>query len=75
LARKTTQGATSIVKFGWHISIIKAMFIKNAPSYRKWNSSINTEGNVGDRSSFENGLDSIMLRLQTLMFIRCLKTF
>jgi hypothetical protein len=27
LAGKTKQGATSIVDFGWHISIIKTMFI------------------------------------------------
>jgi hypothetical protein len=27
LAGKTKQGATSSVNFGWHISIIKAMFI------------------------------------------------
>jgi hypothetical protein len=35
LAGKTKQGATFIVKFGWHISIIKTMFTNNAPSYRR----------------------------------------
>jgi hypothetical protein len=34
-AGKTKQGATSIVSFGWHVGIIKAMFINNAPSYRR----------------------------------------
>jgi hypothetical protein len=34
LAGKTKQGATSIVNFGWHICIIKTMFINNAPSSR-----------------------------------------
>jgi hypothetical protein len=32
LSHKTKQGATSIVKFDWHISIIKTMFINNVPS-------------------------------------------
>jgi hypothetical protein len=27
------KGATSIVHFGWHISIINAMFINNVSSY------------------------------------------
>jgi hypothetical protein len=37
LVRKTKQGATSIVKFGWKINIIKSMFINNAPSYTTMN--------------------------------------
>jgi hypothetical protein len=36
LAGKTKQGATSIVKFGWQISITKAMFINNAPYIATW---------------------------------------
>jgi hypothetical protein len=31
LAHKTKQGVTSIVNFGWQISITKTMFINNAP--------------------------------------------
>jgi hypothetical protein len=30
---KPKQVEISIVNFGWHISIIKAKFIKNAPAY------------------------------------------
>jgi hypothetical protein len=33
LARKTKQGVTSIVNFGWHISITKTMFINNSSFY------------------------------------------
>jgi hypothetical protein len=33
LARETKQGATSIVKFGWHINIIERVFINNLLSH------------------------------------------
>jgi hypothetical protein len=33
LARKTKQGAISIVSFGWHVSIIKTMFTHISSSY------------------------------------------
>jgi hypothetical protein len=29
---KTKQGATSVVDFGWQVSITKAMFTNNVPS-------------------------------------------
>jgi hypothetical protein len=40
LAGKTKQGATSIVKFGLQISIIKTMFTNNTPSYSKYTSHV-----------------------------------